>query len=182
MSINASIVAYGLVQFSHRRFAQIITGTFLIAGVEIVEAASKQADDDQVIDAGKQLEQIPMGLVVFLMLISIVLHGFGVQGAIAYTKWMVYAAMGSYALNLVLAVFQFNIVAIMINLSLVYPHFYFIKEMNENIMSTFPLLAVLMFKIAPRVSNATTIALNTSIATQHLKIIPMKCNPAAVSS
>ena len=114
---------------------QIVSGTFLIAGVELIEAVAKQADDDQVINAGKQLETIPMGLVVVLMLVSIVLHGMGVQGGIAYKKWMVYAAMGSYALNLVLSVFQLNFLGIIVNLSLVYPHFYFIKEMNEQIMS-----------------------------------------------
>jgi hypothetical protein len=114
---------------------QVLTGTFLIAGVELVEAAAQTADDDQVINAGKQLQQIPMGLVVVMIVVQIALHCVGVQGAITYTKWMVYCALASYALNFVVNVFQMNIFGLVLNVTLAYPHFYFIHEINQNIMS-----------------------------------------------
>lgn len=107
----------------------------MVAGIEFLEAAAKQSDDDQVINAGKQLQQIPMGLVVVLIIVQIVLHCIGVQGAIAYKKWMVYCALGSYALNFVVNIFQFNPFGLALNVGFAYPHFYFIHEMNQNIMS-----------------------------------------------
>ncbi|KAG7347459.1 hypothetical protein IV203_016164 [Nitzschia inconspicua] len=114
---------------------QVLTGTFFVAGVELFEAAAKTADDDAVINAGKQLQQIPMGLVVALIILQIVLHSIGVQGAIAYKKWMVYCALASFAMNVVVNIFQLNPVFVIFNVCLAYPHVFFIKEMNENIMT-----------------------------------------------
>jgi hypothetical protein len=116
---------------------QMISSTFLIAGVEFVEAAAKTADDDQLIDAGKQLAKFPMGLVIFFTLVQIVLHGLGVQGAIVYKKWMVYCALCSYALNFIVNIINFNIFGLVISATLAYPHVFFIREIDQNIMSKF---------------------------------------------
>lgn len=116
---------------------QMITTTFVIAGVELVEAAVKTADDDQLIDAGNQLAKFPTGLVIFFSLLQIVLYALGVQGAIVYKKWMVYCALSSYGLNFILNIIGFNIFGLVISATLAYPHVFFIREMDQNIMSKF---------------------------------------------
>jgi hypothetical protein len=116
---------------------QILSGTLLVAGVELFEGLAKTSTDDEVIAAGEQLQQIPVGLLVILIIVQIALHCIGVQGAIAYKKWMVYCALASYVLNFVLNIYHFNIVGLVLNVSFAYPHFFFIREINQNIMSKF---------------------------------------------
>jgi len=114
---------------------QIISATFLIGGIEILEAAAKNADDDQVIEAGKELQQIPMGLLIVLLVLQLSMFGLGVQGAIAYKKWMVMCALAAYSLSFVMAVFQLSIFGMIQAGFFAYPHVFFIREMDQNIMT-----------------------------------------------
>jgi hypothetical protein len=116
---------------------QILTGTLYVAGIEIIEGATKAATDDAVIEAGNKFQQIPVGLYVVLIIAQVMLHCIGVQGAIAYKKWMIYCPLASYTLNFVISIFQINIVGVLLNVGFAYPHFFFIHEMNQNIMSKF---------------------------------------------
>ena len=114
-----------------------ITATFLIAGIELIEAAAKDATDDTVIETGKELEKIPVGLLVVLYIIQIAMYALGVQGAITYTRWMVLCALGAYSLQFVLSLFQLNIPGMIFSGFFAYPHVFFIREMDQNIMSEY---------------------------------------------
>jgi hypothetical protein len=132
---------------------QILTGTLYVAGIEIIEGATKAATDDIVIEAGKDLQQIPVALYVVLTIVQVMLHCIGVQGAIAYKKWMIYCALASYTLNFVIYIIQINIVGVFLSVGFAYPHFFFIHEMNQNIMSMFCLCFVCVCDIV--VANAS---------------------------
>jgi hypothetical protein len=119
---------------------QIFTGTLLIAGIELIEGAANTASDDQVVAAGKELQQIPLGLFVVLIIVQIVLHCIGIQGAIVYKQWMVYCSLASHVVNFVINIIGFNILGLVLNVSFAYPHIFFIYEINQNIMSKFWML------------------------------------------
>jgi hypothetical protein len=113
----------------------LLTALSFVAGVEIMEAAAAQADDDQVIEEGKELQSIPMGLFVALIFLQAVFYVFGIMGAINYTKWMIICAIVGYVLSFAVHLLQLNFLGMLLSGVFAYPHFFFLSEMNQNIMT-----------------------------------------------
>ena len=113
----------------------LLAGISLVAGVELVDSVAAQADDDQVEEAAKQLSSLPIGFFVFLIFLQAVLYVFGIMGAINYTKWMVVAAIVGYVLSFISNLLQLSIFGMFFSGLFAYPHVFFIKEMNQNIMT-----------------------------------------------
>jgi hypothetical protein len=113
----------------------LLTAVSFIAGVELMEAVASQADDDQVIEAGKELQSIPVGLFVALTILQAVFYVFGIMGAINYTKWMIICAIVGYVLSFAVQLFQLNLLGMFLSGVFAYPHFFFLSEMNKNIMT-----------------------------------------------
>jgi hypothetical protein len=109
----------------------VLVGT----GVKLMEAYAADADDDQVVEAGKQLQGIPVGLLVVFMLLRAALCVLGVLGAISYKKWMVVAALCTHVLSVVIYLLHFNVPYMVFAGLLAYPHVFFIKEMDANVMT-----------------------------------------------
>jgi hypothetical protein len=118
---------------------QIFTGTLLIAGIQLINAAAT-ASDDLFVATGEDLQQIPLGWFVVLIIVQIVLHCIGIQGAIAYKQWMVFCSLASHVVNFAVNIIGFNILGLVLNVGFAYPHIFFIYEMKQNIMSKFWLL------------------------------------------
>ena len=73
---------------------------------------------------------------MFLMF-SIVLHGFGIYGALYYQKWAVIVSAAGYGIALFFAVIGLDFMTIILKLVFLYPHLAFIKELDEGIMTDY---------------------------------------------
>eukprot|EP00339_Tiarina_fusa_P019986 CAMPEP_0117028252 /NCGR_PEP_ID=MMETSP0472-20121206/20559_1 /TAXON_ID=693140 ORGANISM="Tiarina fusus, Strain LIS" /NCGR_SAMPLE_ID=MMETSP0472 /ASSEMBLY_ACC=CAM_ASM_000603 /LENGTH=177 /DNA_ID=CAMNT_0004735689 /DNA_START=50 /DNA_END=583 /DNA_ORIENTATION=+ len=114
----------------------ILLGTiFLFAGIELMEAAAADADDDEVKEAGEQLQQIPLGLLVVVNLVLVALFAAGIKGAVDYNPRLVKCAAFAYVGKFILDLFGGNIAAAVTDAFFAYPHFFFLKEMSENVMT-----------------------------------------------
>jgi hypothetical protein len=113
----------------------LLSAVFLVAGVEIMEAAAAGADDDQVVEAGKEMQSIPVGLLTVVMLVEVALYALGVWGAINYKKCLVVAALCAYLLHFVINLLQLGFFGMVLAVLFAYPHVFFIKEMDANIMT-----------------------------------------------
>ena len=113
----------------------LLSTVFLFAGVELIEAAAATADDDEVKKAGEELQQLPMGLIVATNVCLIGLFVAGIMGAVNYNPTLVKCAASGYVLKFALDLFQVNIGGMILDGFFFYPHFFFLKEMNDNIMT-----------------------------------------------
>ena len=110
-------------------------------GSEIKDSIINAVDDDAF--AGMDDDSFNAMLAAFLsvfevfMLFAIIIHGFGVYGAIKYKRWAVIIAALSYGLPFAGAVFQFQIVPIIIGALFLYPHVVFLDEMKKEIMTEY---------------------------------------------
>jgi hypothetical protein len=105
------------------------------AGIELVLEAAKTADDDATINAAKEVSAIPVGALIAIAVVNCTMYGLGVLGAISYSRWRVVCALVAYAVNFVLQLVQVNIIGAIICALFAYPHVFFIRELNSNIMS-----------------------------------------------
>ena len=67
--------------------------------------------------------------------ISIGLHLCGIYGALTYKQWGVIVAGSLYALQVVVSLFQLDILGLIIGGLMLYPHVYMVKLMKEGIMT-----------------------------------------------
>jgi hypothetical protein len=112
----------------------VIAAIMIIIGVEVLKGNAALMDDDV---AQQELNSIPLGLVVVVVMIQAILFVFvfGIMGAIKYTKWMIFVALIGYALAFVGNILQGNIPHIILAALFAYPHFMFISELNQGIMT-----------------------------------------------
>ncbi len=110
----------------------VIAAIMIIIGVEVLKGNAASMDDDI---AKQELDSIPLGLVVVLVMIKAILFVFGIMGAFKYTKWMIFVALIGYALAFVGNILQGNIPHIILAALFAYPHFMFISELNQGIMT-----------------------------------------------
>eukprot|EP00339_Tiarina_fusa_P019741 CAMPEP_0117016332 /NCGR_PEP_ID=MMETSP0472-20121206/12889_1 /TAXON_ID=693140 ORGANISM="Tiarina fusus, Strain LIS" /NCGR_SAMPLE_ID=MMETSP0472 /ASSEMBLY_ACC=CAM_ASM_000603 /LENGTH=184 /DNA_ID=CAMNT_0004720349 /DNA_START=46 /DNA_END=600 /DNA_ORIENTATION=- len=107
----------------------------LVIGVEFLEITAANADDDQVKQMGEQVASLPLGFLIVRNVLLAVLFAVGIPGAVKYNAGMVQVACVGYAIKLVFDIQEGAIVDIIMDGFFVYPHFYFLKEMKENIMT-----------------------------------------------
>ena len=111
---------------------QVLGFFALIVGIGFVNSLSGQdIDDDEVED----LTKIPFGLYMIILIVEIALSICGIMGAINYNKLMVYCAMAGYVIGIIANLFSFSIAGLIMSGCFLYPHFFFVKEMNEQIMT-----------------------------------------------
>jgi hypothetical protein len=113
----------------------LLSAVLMVAGVEILEAAAADADDDAVAEVGKELQSFPVGIMVVLMLIQAAFYVLGVWGAINYKKYFVVAALCAYVLSFVINLLQLGFFGMVLAVLFAYPHVFFIKELDANIMT-----------------------------------------------
>ena len=114
-------------------------------GSEIKDSIINAVDDDEAEEAFEGMDDDAFNamLATFLsvfevfMLFAIIIHGFGVYGAIKYKRWAVIIAALSYGLPFAGAVFQFQIVPVIIGALFLYPHVVFLDEMKKGIMTEY---------------------------------------------
>jgi hypothetical protein len=109
--------------------------TFIFAGIELIESVAAQADDDEMQQAAKEVQQIPLGFLVFLNLVFFLLFAAGIKGAVDYNPTLVKCAAFAYVGKFCLDLFGGNIAGAVTDAAFAYPHFFFLKEMSENIMT-----------------------------------------------
>ena len=113
-----------------------LSAILIIGGVELMKGTIKTlGDDDQVQQATKEIDDLPVGLLVAMVMIQAVFFVFGIMGAINYTKWMVIVALIGYALALVGNILTLSIFGIVLSAAFAYPHFFFLREMSQGIMT-----------------------------------------------
>jgi cytochrome bd-type quinol oxidase subunit 2 len=110
----------------------VITAILLTLGVEAMNA---MGDDQAQQEEAQQLNSIPLGLVVAMMMIQAVLFVFGIMGAIKYTKWMIMVALIGYALSFVVNLLSGSYLGLVLPALFAYPHFVLISEINQGIMT-----------------------------------------------
>jgi hypothetical protein len=113
----------------------VIGAIMILVGAEVIKGNAGSMDDDQAQAAAQQLNSIPLGLIVVMVMIQAVLYVFGIMGAIKYTKWMIAVALIGYALAFVANILVVNILGIILPALFAYPHFMFISELNQGIMT-----------------------------------------------
>ena len=111
---------------------QVLGFLGLIAGVAFVNSlAGQDIDDDQV----EELTKMPFVLYMIILIVEIALSICGIMGAINYNKLMVYCAMSVFVIGIITTLFQFSIFGLVMSGCFLYPHVFFVKEMNEQIMT-----------------------------------------------
>ena len=114
----------------------LLLGTVLGAvGIELLEIAAADADDDEVKEAGEELQQTPLGLLVFMNICLIGCFVAGILGAVNYNPTLVKLAAGAYVAKIIIDIIGMNLVALIIDGFFLYPHIFFLKEMRDNIMT-----------------------------------------------
>jgi hypothetical protein len=91
--------------------------------------------DDSVRAAMQQLSNLPVALVLTVQALQIVCGVLGIMGAFQYNIYMVGIAAAAYVLVFVMAVIELNIEGVFIAGLFAYPHYFFIKEVREGIMT-----------------------------------------------
>jgi hypothetical protein len=116
----------------------VIGVTFIIAGIELKEFAKQYAQNAGDEDDLKDIDELPLSLLVVLVffhIFQIVMLMLGVQGAITYKRWMVQCAVASYAVAIAVNLFLLDFGDIFIAGLCAYPNILFIREMDQNIMT-----------------------------------------------
>lgn len=124
----------------------LIIMILMFVGVEFLEknasAIAQDMDDDQV---AKEFEEMAKngtldfmeGIMDVIFMFSIVLHGFGVYGAIHYQNWAIIVSAVGYGIALFFALIGLDFANIIIKGLFLYPHLVLIKEINEGIMTDY---------------------------------------------
>ena len=71
------------------------------------------------------------------LVLSMAMHGCGIFGALKFKKWAVATAGSAYAISFVLHLMGGSFLNVILAGVLGYPHYFFIKEINEGIMSDY---------------------------------------------
>lgn len=95
----------------------------------------EKANLEQALHSG-YLEMVEAMTDAFLV-VSMAMHGCGIYGALKFKKWAVATAGSAYAISFVLNLMQGSILNLILAVALGYPHYFFMKEINEGIMSDY---------------------------------------------
>jgi hypothetical protein len=107
----------------------------MVIGVEFLEMTAANADDDQVKSIGEQVSALPLGFLIVRNLLLAAMFAVGIPGAVKYNPRMVQVAYAGYVIKLLFDLREGAIIDVIVDGVFSYPHFYFLKEMQENIMT-----------------------------------------------
>jgi len=95
----------------------------------------EKANLEQALHSG-YLEMVEAMTDAFLV-VSMLMHGCGIYGALKFKKWAVATAGSAYAIAFVLHLLGGSFLNVILVVALGYPHYFFMKEINEGIMSDY---------------------------------------------
>jgi hypothetical protein len=111
----------------------LVLGMLTILTVSLVDPNS--FTDDSVKATFDQFDAKSAGIACAIMLVQMLFYAMGVYGAIKFNEGFVIAALVAYIVIFVVDAIALNIGGILLNGFFAYPHFYFIKEMRDGIMT-----------------------------------------------
>jgi cytochrome bd-type quinol oxidase subunit 2 len=113
----------------------LLSTVSVIVGVEFLEMTAADADHDQVKQMGKQVAALPLGFLVVRNILLAIMFAVGILGAVKYNPQMVQVAYVGYAVKLLFDIREGAVMDMMMDVFFAYPHFYFLKEMKEHVMT-----------------------------------------------
>mmetsp|Transcript_35478 Transcript_35478/g.55240 ORF Transcript_35478/g.55240 Transcript_35478/m.55240 type:complete len:216 (-) Transcript_35478:206-853(-) len=112
---------------------------FLVKNADQIAADmddDEAANDLKAMASNGSLGWLEAAIDIFFMF-SIVLHGFGVYGALKYEVWAIVVAAVAYGIGLAFAVLGLDFMNIFMKGMFLYPHLVLIKEIREGIMTDY---------------------------------------------
>jgi hypothetical protein len=96
---------------------------------------SDEIDDDEFKAAYEEFSRLPVGGFIAIQSLKIICCILGIFGALHYNLYMTGIAAAAFCFDFVRAMVGFNIFGLIFSGFFAYPHFFFIKEVREGIMS-----------------------------------------------
>mmetsp|Transcript_27838 Transcript_27838/g.78004 ORF Transcript_27838/g.78004 Transcript_27838/m.78004 type:complete len:180 (-) Transcript_27838:194-733(-) len=112
-------------------------GTLTIAaGLIMIKTVAEDADDDDVKQAATQLDGLPVGLPVVIMLIQMAGSACGIFGALNYNANLVMVAFVFHCIYTIFALARPNTIPdVILGAFFAYPHWFLYKEIKDGTMS-----------------------------------------------
>jgi hypothetical protein len=120
------------------RRAVIVVNMISIAmytiNIFVISAVGKVEFDDDVMKEAI-VEFPPVGWMVAIMFAEILCYAIGIWGAVSFSLWQVYVALGMYMITIIFNMIVFNFIALLMAGFFAYPHVYLIQEIKKGIMT-----------------------------------------------
>ena len=107
--------------------AMYIISIFAISVVNRVEF------DDDVME--EPIVQVPVGWMIAIIFAKILCYAIGIWGAVSFSLWQVYVALGMYMIALIFNAIVLNLIAVLVAGLFAYPHVYLVQEIKKGIMT-----------------------------------------------
>jgi len=106
---------------------------------EFEEGAKMSEGEKQQFEEGLRMGAIEVDKAVLdsLSLVFITMHGIGIYGALKFKKWAVVTAGSAYVIGFILNLLTGSFVNLIVTCALGYPHYFFVKEINQGVMSDY---------------------------------------------
>jgi len=132
--VNIISVAFGVLTIPFISLGYSV----LNASSDFSEAVTDALDDDEAKQNFADAEGAvgaSLSFLIFLTIAQLVCHSCGIYGAISYNIWLVGVSLVAYSLAFIYYLIHGIILALLLPGFFAYPHFFFIKEVKEGIMS-----------------------------------------------
>jgi hypothetical protein len=90
-------------------------------------------DDDVMEDA--MVEFPAVGWMTAIMCAEILCYAIGIWGAVSFSLWQVYVALGMYMITIIFNLVVLNFIALLLAGFFAYPHVYLVQEIQKGIMT-----------------------------------------------
>lgn len=102
-----------------------IVAISVVNGVEFEDDAMEEAI----------VQQFPVGWMIAIMFAKILCYAIGIWGAVSFSLWQVYVALGMYMIDTIVNVLVLKFVSVLVAGFFAYPHVYLVQEIKNGIMT-----------------------------------------------